>query len=222
MNRAVGLRSSFRECLLCANGPLWKERRMVFTVAATSVAPTTRIMRYSCYRWQPRATRRPGPARRLRSDPPSAREEMSWNWDWLETLSNCSLVWTLLVLLIKCVWGGDSTWISDCWSGTRWENLPGFFFLTWMQLTGPQWSSWELFLCRSGAEIINDKKRDRSDMSMFSEPVHVWDADSCPLGKNTNAEFSLENLFFITVRKVTQGVIINNETHPEVFHSRGF
>lgn len=187
MNRAVGLRSSFRECLLCANGPLWKERRMVFTVAATSVAPTTRIMRYSCYRWQPRATRRPGPARRLRSDPPSAREEMSWNWDWLETLSNCSLVWTLLVLLIKCVWGGDLTWISDCWSGTRWENLPGFFFLTGMQLTGPQWSSWELFLCRSGAEIINDKKpertRDRSDMSMFSEPVHVWDADSCLLEK---------------------------------------
>lgn len=40
--------------------------------------------------------------------------------------------------------------------------------------------------------------------------------------KNTNAEFLLENLFLITVRKVTQGVIINNETHPEVFHSRGF
>lgn len=40
--------------------------------------------------------------------------------------------------------------------------------------------------------------------------------------KNTNAEFLLENLFLITVRKVTQGVIINNETHPEVCYSRGF
>lgn len=61
-NGAAGSGSSFRERLLCANGPLWRDGRMVFTVAATSVA-TRRIMRYSCYRWQARAARsRIGPA----------------------------------------------------------------------------------------------------------------------------------------------------------------
>lgn len=77
MNRAFGLGSRLRECLLSVNGLLWVDRRMVFTVATTSMAPTRRIMRYSCYQWQPRATRSCiGPVPRLWSSQ-SGRQD--WN-----------------------------------------------------------------------------------------------------------------------------------------------
>lgn len=49
---------AFEERLLWVSSPLWGQREDgVYNQRHTFVAPTTRIMRYSCYQWQARSTR---------------------------------------------------------------------------------------------------------------------------------------------------------------------